>query len=109
MPIYPGCLKPPFGYLPLNFTFELEVDGETILDIPPATPHDLRRTMRTHLTGLKVKSHVAEKCLNHSLGKVLETYDKNPMPKQRRKALEKWGSYVDLVVNPRENVTRMQA
>ncbi len=48
--------------------FELEVDGERILDIPPATPHDLRR-----------------------------------------KALEKWGSYVDLVVNPRENVTRMQA
>jgi hypothetical protein len=33
-----------------------------------AHPHDLRRTMRTHLGRLRVPLHIVERCLNHSLG-----------------------------------------
>lgn len=80
-----------------------------ILEIDPATPHDLRRTLRSHLDDLDVDPHISEKCLNHSLGKIAETYNKNQMLPQRMEALEKWGDFVDLVVNPRENVTRLQA
>ncbi len=89
--------------------FELEIDGVKILTIAPACPHDLRRTMRTHMSILKIEPYIAEKCLNHSLGKILETYDQNEMLAERLEALEKWGDYVDLIVNPRENVRRFQA
>ena len=86
--------------------FEIkDKEGKHILTIPKATPHDLRRTMRSHMDDLKIEPHIAEKCLNHSLGRIAETYNTNPMLEQRREALEKWGDYVDLLVNARENVT----
>ncbi len=86
--------------------FEIkDKDGNHILTIPKATPHDLRRTMRSHMDDLKIEPHIAEKCLNHSLGRIAETYNTNPMLDQRRAALEKWGDYVDLLVTDRENVT----
>ena len=42
-----------------------------LLTLPggPASPHDLRRTARTHLGKLRVPLHVVERCLNHSLGR----------------------------------------
>ena len=88
--------------------FELEIDGERILTIPSASPHDLRRTMRTGLSQLKVEPYIAERCLNHSLGKILQTYDKNEMLPERLDALERWGDYVDLLVTDRENITLMK-
>ena len=52
------------------------------------TPHDLRRTVRTHLSKtLRVPPHVAEKCLNHSLGRVFSTYDQGDYLDDRRVAL----------------------
>jgi integrase len=90
-------------------------DMKPLLDIHRCTPHDFRRTLRTHLDDLKmidpetgarigVPPHVAEKCLNHSLGRIESTYNKNTLLKQRRAALEAWAEYVDLVVNDRDNV-----
>ena len=86
-----------------------------LLDIPRCTPHDFRRTIRTHLDDLKmvdpetgarisVPPHVAEKCLNHSLGRIEKTYNKNTLLAQRRAALEAWADFVDLVVHDRQNV-----
>lgn len=86
-----------------------------LLDIPRFVPHDFRRTLRTHLDDLKmidpetrahigVPPHVSEKCLNHSLGRIEATYNKNTLLKQRRAALEAWANYVDLVVHARDNV-----
>jgi integrase len=67
------------------------------------TPHDLRRTMRTHLSNLGVNFHVAERCLNHSLGKVASIYDHSDYLTERRAALEKWNAYVNRLVSPAEN------
>ncbi len=80
-----------------------------ILTIDPACPHDLRRTMRSHMDDLNIEPHIAEKCLNHSLGSIAETYNRNEMLTQRREALEKWGDHVDLIVNPRENTQGQDA
>ena len=87
-----------------------------LLSIPSCSPHDFRRTLRTHLDDLKmvdpesesrisVPPHVAEKCLNHSLGRIEKTYNKNTLLKQRRAALDSWSEYVGLVVHDRENVS----
>jgi integrase len=81
-----------------------DADGNRLLTIDYFTPHDLRRTLRTHLSRLGVAPHIAEKCLNHSLSKLGKTYDKHTYLDERREALEKWAVVVDLAVNPRDNV-----
>lgn len=65
------------------------------------TPHDLRRTVRTHLGGtLGVPWHVAERCLNHALPRIAATYDVHDYLDERRVALTKWGEYVARLVDP---------
>lgn len=76
-----------------------------LFDMEPATPHDLRRTMRTQLGEvLKVEPHIAERCLNHSLGKLTATYDTGAYLEQRREAMTRWADQVDLYVDRPENV-----
>lgn len=71
----------------------LKFDGER------PTPHDLRRTVRRHLEEtLNVPFHTAERCLNHSLGRIAETYGSGDYVVQRREALELWGAYVERLV-----------
>lgn len=79
------------------------------LDIEKVRPHDFRRTVRTHLEGLDVKPHVAEKCLNHSLGAIDAVYNKNPYLDERREALDRWSELVRLQVNPIQNVTHIKS
>jgi len=73
------------------------------LTIEPFTPHDFRRTLRTHLESLNIQPHIAEKCLNHSLGKINATYNKNVYATERREALNKWAAFVDHQVNYQTN------
>lgn len=58
---------------------------------PPFTPHDLRRTMATHLSQLGVAPHVIEKMLNHKLGKLFEIYNRDEYLPERRAAWRLWG------------------
>lgn len=60
--------------------------------LEPFTLHDLRRTARTHLAALGVAPHVAERCLNHKLPGINDTYD---YLTERRLALNTWA---DLLV-----------
>jgi hypothetical protein len=46
--------------------------------------------------------------LNHSLGKITETYVHDEMLDERRDALKAWGDYVDLIVTERKNVTLLE-
>jgi len=42
------------------------------LGVEKFTGHDLRRTGRTNLARLKIEPHIAERCLNHAAGSVIE-------------------------------------
>ncbi len=79
-------------------------NGDPLLPVEKFTLHDFRRTLRTHADDLDIEPHIAEKCLNHSLGHIEKTYNRNTLLKKRREALKKWADYVDLVVTERENV-----
>jgi integrase len=79
-----------------------DAKGNSLLPIDYFTPHDLRRTLRTHLSRLGVAVHIAEKCLNHSLGRLEQTYDRHTYIDERREALNKWATDVALAVNSRE-------
>lgn len=67
------------------------------LELPggEASPHDLRRTMRTWLGKLGVAPHVAERALNHSLGRIVKTYERHAYLEERRAAAEKWAAFVE--------------
>ncbi len=64
-------------------------------DVESFTIHDLRRTMRTHLTGsLGVNRFVAERCLNHKIAGMEGVYDGGDYLPERRAALEKWADFL---------------
>ena len=72
------------------------------LDMDRWTPHDFRRTARTHWSDpLKVDPIVAEKLLGHALPKILRTYDRGEQWEDRVEALERWAEYVALQVKAR--------
>lgn len=58
------------------------------------TPHDLRRTFATRLASLGVDPLVIEKCLNHTLGGVLATYNRHSYEKERQEAAILWAEEV---------------
>ncbi len=62
--------------------------------LPEAAPHDLRRSLRTHLGKLRVPLHLVERCLNHSLGRIVQIYDQNDYLDERREALAKWEAHL---------------
>lgn len=69
--------------------------GEVKHGLEHFTLHDLRRTARTHLARLGVSPHVAERCLNHKLPGINDTYDTHDYLSERRLALNGWA---DLLV-----------
>ncbi len=72
----------------------LRFDGER------PTPHDLRRTVRTHLAEtLGVAPHLAEKTLNHSLGRVFANYDRHDYLAERRDPINRWDAYLSRLVS----------
>ena len=50
----------------------LRVFERGLLSMEPFTPHDLRRTVVTHMAGLGIAPHVVEKIVNHSMSGVFE-------------------------------------
>ena len=59
------------------------------------TPHDLRRTARTHATGtLGVRESVAERWLGHELQGLLAVYDTSEFEKERVKLSRDWAAHI---------------
>ncbi|MEQ8262266.1 tyrosine-type recombinase/integrase [Pseudohaliea sp.] len=71
---------------------------EPVLPIPSFSPHDLRRTLRSGLSRLKVAPHIAERCLNHSLGGIIDVYDHHDYFEERKFALQQWANHVDAIL-----------
>lgn len=56
----------------------------------PFSPHDFRRTARTHLEALGVLPHVAERCLNHKIRGVEGIYNRHDYFAERKAGLQAW-------------------
>ena len=71
---------------------DLHIKAETILGRPMArfALHDLRRTVRTHLSRLGVEDVVAELVLGHSLKGLQARYNVYSFDKEKRAALSLW-------------------
>ncbi|MER2538300.1 MAG: tyrosine-type recombinase/integrase [Azonexus sp.] len=73
------------------------------------TPHDLRSTMRSHLSALGVSVVVAERCLNHALGGLIAVYDQHDYLDERRRALDLWCEKLDVLASGADNVVVLRA
>ena len=65
-----------------------------MVDVLHFTIHDLRRTMRTHLSKLGINRFVAERCLNHKISDVEGIYDAHDYLEERRVALTNWADFL---------------
>jgi integrase len=107
--IFPGRSAPsPEPVTPRVFSKSVRRLLDKQLDIDPFTPHDLRRTMRTNLSKLKIPPHIAELCLNHSLGTIIDTYDQHSYLDERRDALKEWSTRVQVIIGKRSNVLELR-
>jgi integrase len=77
-------------------------------DVPHFTVHDLRRTARTHLGKLGVDIITAEKCLNHTLGGLVDVYDRGDYFEERRRALGLWADFLTRCEQPSDKVISLR-
>jgi integrase len=70
--------------------------------------HDLRRTMRTNLSKLGVRSDVAERAINHVKGGMQAVYDRYPYQQEIADALALWANRVLFIAEGRSNIVPMQ-
>lgn len=61
--------------------------------------HDLRRTCASGMASIGIQPYIIERILNHSLPGLIGVYQRYDYAKERKEALEAWGTHV-------ENLTR---
>jgi len=61
-------------------------------------PHDLRRTVATHLNEMEILPHVVEKILNHKMQGVMAVYNKADYWPQRVEALKLWQEKIKQII-----------
>jgi integrase len=69
------------------------------VELPRWVNHDLRRTIRSGLSALRIEFNVAEMILAHRQGGVVGTYDTHQYLDERREALEAWVQRIKAIVN----------
>ena len=72
--------------------------------------HDIRRTMRTRLTQLRVQTEVAEAVIGHGKRGLERHYNLYEYADEKRDALERWAQWLNnLVEPPPDNVVALKA
>ncbi|MEO5343312.1 MAG: tyrosine-type recombinase/integrase [Gammaproteobacteria bacterium SHHR-1] len=68
-------------------------------DCEPFSPHDFRRTARTHLEALSVAPHICERCLNHKIKGIVGVYNRHDYFEERKVALQRWADLLSSLEN----------
>lgn len=66
----------------------------------PWVIHDLRRTMRSHLSALRIPDHVAEMVIGHGRKGLQRVYDQHRYEIEMREALTMWATRLRSIVEP---------
>ncbi len=81
----------------------------------PATPHDLRRTVASHLAAMGIGENVVARVLNHAseIGKTITgaVYIRHSFAAEKRHALETWAAELERIIEdnrPAANVIAMR-
>jgi len=84
-------------------------DPDTV-ELPAWVFHDVRRTLRTGLSRLKVPFETAELVIAHKLKGLHAVYDQHAYEDEKREALDRWATRLRSIVEPQsDNVLRFPA
>lgn len=71
--------------------------------VEPFTPHDLRRTAASHMTGAGVPRLTVQKILNHAEPGVTAVYDRHSYDVEKKQALDDWARKLrNIILGDRE-------
>jgi integrase len=104
LPHIDGCPYPftSNGITPINSFSDPKRLLDKRSDVTGWRLHDLRRTARSLLSRADVHSDIAEKCLGHSRGDIIERYDQHKYIAEMQRAFEKLAALVETIINPPE-------
>ncbi|AYM62914.1 integrase arm-type DNA-binding domain-containing protein [Agrobacterium fabrum] len=68
--------------------------------LPDWVFHDVRRTVRTRLSSLRVNSDVAEMVIGHGKTGLRRVYDQHEFEQEMREALDRWALALKAIVRP---------
>lgn len=71
------------------------------------TIHDLRRILATRMSDLGIAPHIVEQLLGHSLGGVMQIYNRSQYLPEKKEALSVWSDRLRLLVDQPSNVVVM--
>jgi hypothetical protein len=85
-------------------------DDPTQVTLPPFINHDIRRTVRSQLSRLKITEEAREAVLAHARPGIKGTYDLYDYLDEKREALELWAARLRYIVEPNSgNVIALRA
>jgi len=85
-------------------------DDPSEIQLPHFVNHDIRRTVRSHLSRLKITEEAREAVLAHARPGIKGTYDLHDYLDEKREALELWAARLGEIVEPkRDNVIKLRA
>jgi integrase len=73
-------------------------DNREALCTGQTTPHDLRRTVASHMTSIGISRLVVAKILNHAEPGVTAVYDRHSYDPEKRAALAAWGRRLEEII-----------
>ncbi|WP_153188684.1 tyrosine-type recombinase/integrase, partial [Candidatus Magnetaquicoccus inordinatus] len=81
-----------------------------VLGVESFTPHDLRRTAASLMTGMGISRLVVSKILNHVERSITAVYDRHGYDQEKRLALDAWGRRLESIVTwqPESNVVPLR-
>lgn len=80
------------------------------VELPHFVNHDIRRTVRSHLSRLKVTEEAREAVLAHARPGIKGVYDLHDYVDEKREALDLWAARLKSIVEPpRDNVIKLYA
>jgi integrase len=82
-------------------------DDAAKVNLPAWVNHDLRRTLRSRLSELRVSPDVAEAILAHVKPGIRGVYDRYEYFDEKRHALELWATRLRSIVQPQPNVVEL--
>jgi integrase len=89
---------------------ELRGDDAKEVELTGFVNHDLRRTVRTRLSALKVQDHIAEAVIGHGRKGIARVYDMHRFEDEKREALTLWAGRLRTIVEPSPaNVVELKA
>jgi integrase len=96
--VIPSRLKDDRPVDPMALTRAVRNNGEHF-EMPPFTPHDLRRTVASGMGAIGVQRFHISKVLNHADDSVTARYDRHDYLDEKREALDLWAEHLQAVIS----------